>query len=69
MNGFRPDNRSSADIRRFSSNVSDVPAEVDWRKKGCVTHVKDQVVCSNIECLAFKNIVNCSTFYGIGPLE
>ena len=37
------DDVEGAEPSPLGLNASDLPPTVDWRKSGCVTHVKDQV--------------------------
>lgn len=55
MNGFRMTNKTKVTDQLHSNYLSpalpvNVPSEVDWRKEGYVTAVKNQVICAlNLE--------------------
>jgi hypothetical protein len=48
MNGFRMENKpKSGSTYMAPSNIGDLPTAVDWRPKGYVTGIKNQV-CMNM---------------------
>lgn len=43
MNGYKMEKKTSGSTYLPPSNVGDPPASVDWRPKGYVTGIKNQV--------------------------